>query len=86
MDFRPISGVDGVVVARATYVNVLSAPEIFEDYVLNFADAGRCEVFVRGTTVRLARGDLQWRLPGDLRVVRRADTPNRPTFRSGCTT
>jgi AraC-like DNA-binding protein len=75
MDFLPIVGVDGAVVAQATYVNVLSPPEIFDDYVLNFADAGRCEVFVRGTTVRLARGDLQWRLPGDLRIVRRADSP-----------
>jgi AraC-like DNA-binding protein len=72
MHFRRVLGEDGVVVARATYVNALSPPEIFDDYMLNFADEGRCEVFVRGTTVRLARGDLQWRLPGDLRIVQRS--------------
>jgi AraC-like DNA-binding protein len=75
MKFSRVVGVEGAVLAQATYVNCLAPPEIFEDYVLNFAEDGRCEVVVRGTGVRLARGDLQWRVPGDLRVVRRGDSP-----------
>jgi len=75
MKFSRVVGVEGAVLAQATYVNSLAPPEIFEDYVLNFADEGRCQVFVRGTTVRLARGDLQWRVPGELRIVRRGDSP-----------
>jgi AraC-like DNA-binding protein len=75
MKFRRILGVEGAVLGHATYVDMLAPPEIFDDYVLNFADEGRCEVFVRGTTVRLARGDLQWRVPGELRIVRRGDSP-----------
>jgi AraC-like DNA-binding protein len=75
MKFRRILGVEGAVLAHAVYVDTLAPPEIFDDYVLNFADEGRCEVFVRGTTVRLARGDLQWRVPGELRIVRRVDSP-----------
>jgi hypothetical protein len=46
---RRIVGVSGVVLGQATYVDVPAPPEIFEDYVLDFAEDGRCEVVVRGT-------------------------------------
>jgi AraC-like DNA-binding protein len=74
VQLRGISGVAGAAVGRATYVGVLAQPEMFDEYILNFADEGRCEVVVRGTSVRLAREDLQWRLPGELRIVRRGDS------------
>jgi AraC-like DNA-binding protein len=66
-----IANVPGAVVAYAHFTGELAAPQILDDYALHFAEEGNCDVRVRGTTVRLTSGDLQWRLPGELRIVQR---------------